>query len=110
MRWEHFRHEADIGVRGYGRSLEEAFAAVALALTAVVTHPERVEPREPVSIRCQAPDPEILLLDWLNALVFTMATRHMLFSCFDVHIAGNRLEATAWGEPVDPERHQPAVE
>ncbi|MEW5891370.1 MAG: archease, partial [Pseudomonadota bacterium] len=37
--WEHFRHGADIGVRGIGDTLGEAFAQGALALTAVVTEP-----------------------------------------------------------------------
>jgi SHS2 domain-containing protein len=34
----------------------------------------------------------------------------MLFSRFDVHIAGDSLEADAWGEPIDVARHAPAVE
>ena len=40
--WEHFAHGADIGVRGYGLSLEEAFEQAALALAAVgrACHPE----------------------------------------------------------------------
>jgi tRNA nucleotidyltransferase (CCA-adding enzyme) len=108
--WEHFEHEADIGVRGRGATLAEAFAQAALSLTAIVTDPALVEPRIPVAIRCEAPDPEFLLVDWLNALIYEMATRHMLFSHYDVRIEGDRLEATAWGEPVDRSRHQPAVE
>lgn len=108
--WEHFEHEADIGVRGRGATLAEAFAQAALALTAIVTDPTLVAPRIPVAIRCEAPDPEFLLVDWLNALIYEMATRHMLFSRYEVRIEGDRLEATAWGEPVDRSRHQPAVE
>ena len=56
------------------------------------------------------PDPEILLADWLNALVFEMATRRMLFSRFDVQIEHGRLTASAHGERVDVARHQPAAE
>ncbi|WP_142804359.1 archease [Tepidiphilus sp. J10] len=108
--WEHFEHEADIGVRGHGATLAEAFAQAALALTAIVTDPALVAPRVPVTIRCKAPDPEFLLVDWLNALIYEMATRHMLFSRYEVRLEGDRLEATAWGEPVDRSRHQPAVE
>lgn len=108
--WEHFEHEADIGVRGRGATLAEAFAQAALALTAIVTDPALVAPRIPVAIRCEAPDPEFLLVDWLNALIYEMATRHMLFSRYEVRLEGDRLEATAWGEPVDRSRHQPAVE
>lgn len=108
--WEHFEHKADIGVRGRGATLAEAFAQAGLALTAIVTDPALVEPRIPVAIHCEAPDPEFLFVDWLNALIYEMATRRMLFSRYEVHIEGDRLEATAWGEPVDRARHQPAVE
>jgi tRNA nucleotidyltransferase (CCA-adding enzyme) len=66
--------------------------------------------QQAVTINCQAPDPEFLLVDWLNALVYEMATRKLLFGRFEVSIAGERLHATAWGEPVDVPRHQPAVE
>jgi tRNA nucleotidyltransferase (CCA-adding enzyme) len=108
--WEHFPHSADIGVRGIGPTKEAAFEQVALALTGVVTDPERVRPLEAVTIACDAPTDELLLVDWLNAIVYEMATRHMLFSAFVVSIAGSRLSATAWGEAVDAARHEPAVE
>jgi SHS2 domain-containing protein len=110
QRWEHFPHGADVGVRGRGTTLAAALAGAATALTAVVTDPDGVEPRVAVPIRCNAPSPDILLLDWLNALVYEMATRGMLFSRFEIAVHGSVLEATAWGEPLDPERHQPAVE
>ncbi|MEY3201853.1 MAG: hypothetical protein RIR70_1403 [Pseudomonadota bacterium] len=108
--WSHFRHGADIGVRGEGQSLSQAFAHAAVAMTAVITAPDRVRPLRPVTLRCHAPDPETLLVDFLNALVLEMDTRGMLFSKFDVHASATRLEATAWGEPVDVPRHEPAVE
>jgi len=108
--WEHFPHQADIGVRGRGASREEAFENAALALTAVLTDPSGVAPREPVEIRCEAPDDELLLVDWLNAVVYEMSTRRMIFGRFEVRIAGGRLEGRAWGEAVDVGRHQPAVE
>ena len=109
-RWEHFSHEADIGVRGIGTSREEAFEQAALALTAVVTDPQTVRPKEAVEIACEAPDDGLLLVDWLNALIYEMATRHMLWSRFTVRIEGQRLQATAWGEKTDVARHQPTVE
>lgn len=109
-RWEHFPHGADIGVRGVGPSLEDAFRQAALALTAAITDPDAVAAKTPVAIAAVADDVEDLLFDWLNALVFEMATRTMLFSRFDIEIGGGRLTATAWGEPVSVERHRPAVE
>ena len=110
IRWEHFAHGADIGIRGLGHTLPEAFAGAALALTAVVTDPALVNPRQQVDVRCEAPEPELLLVDWLNALVYEMSTRSMLFSRFEIECDGRRLSARAWGEPIDVERHEPAVE
>jgi len=110
LRWEHFPHDADMGVRGMGPTLAEAFEQAGLALTAVVTDPASVDPEAPVEITCEAGDPEDLLFDWLNALVYEMATRHVLFGRFEVRIDGGRLRATAWGETVRPGKHQPAVE
>ncbi|OGA07412.1 MAG: archease [Betaproteobacteria bacterium RIFCSPHIGHO2_12_FULL_69_13] len=108
--WEHFEHGADVGVRGRGASRAEAFAQAALALTAVVTDLAEVEPRERVAIECEAPDDELLFAEWLNALVYEMSTRKMLFSRFRVRIRGGRLAGAAWGEQVDVARHHPAVE
>jgi len=110
MPWEHFPHGADIGIRGIGASLDEAFEQAAIALIAVITDPGMVDAKASVAIRCQAPDEEVLLTDWLNALIFEMSTRGMLFGRFDVDISDHRLDAIAWGEAVDRQRHHPAVE
>lgn len=110
LRFERFEHGADVGVRGVGPTLEQAFDQAARALTSVIADPAMIAPRVAVKIECEAFDQEALLVEWLNALVFEMATRRMLFSRFDVHLAGLKLEATAWGEPIDRERHQPVVE
>lgn len=109
-RVEHFPHGADIGVRGRGKTLTDAFANAAVAMTAVITDPASVRGMEAVDIACDAPDMELLLVDWLNALIYEMATRRMLFSRFEIAIEGTALSARAYGETVDPARHSPAVE
>jgi tRNA nucleotidyltransferase (CCA-adding enzyme) len=108
--FETFPHDADIGVRGRGETLGEAFAAAGRALTAVVTDPGSVREVLSVEIACEAADPELLLFDWLNALVFEMATRHVLFGRYEVRVEGPLLRARAFGEPVEVARHHPAVE
>lgn len=108
--WEHFSHGSDIGVRGIGSSVEEAFEQAALALTAVVANVATIEQREIVEVRCDAPDLELLLVSWLNAIIYEMAVRRMLFSKFRIALAGYSLTGALAGERVDPERHQVAVE
>jgi tRNA nucleotidyltransferase (CCA-adding enzyme) len=109
-RWEHIPHGADIGVRGIGPTKADAFEQAALALTGVITDPAALGSEMHVEIQCEAPDDELLLMDWLNALVFEMSTRKLLFSRFDVELKEHVLNATAWGEAIDVARHAPAVE
>lgn len=108
--WEHFSHGADVGVRGFGLTKAAAFEQAALALTAAITDPARVAAQETVEIACQAADDELLLAAWLNVIVSEMAVRRMLFGRFHVDLQGDRLQATASGEPISVERHEPAVE
>jgi tRNA nucleotidyltransferase (CCA-adding enzyme) len=107
--WEHFPHDADVGVRGIGATAAEAFEQAAHALTTVVTH-ATVAPNEQVEVSCEAPDLELLFVEWLNAVIYEMAVRKMLFGRFAVQIEADRLKGTLWGEPVDVTRHAPACE
>jgi SHS2 domain-containing protein len=109
-RWQHFPHGADVGVRGIGRSLAEAFAEAARAMTAASVDPDAIGLRSAVEIVCSGMDAEDLLYAWLNAVVYEMAIRRMVFGRFDVDIDGGTVRAVAWGETLLPERHQPAVE
>lgn len=108
--WEHFPHQADIGIRGVGPDKQHAFEQAATALTAVITDPQKVEPKQEVKITCQHAEDEILFVDWINSLIYEMAVRRMLFSRFDVNIKQNHLKASVWGEKIDSEKHQPVVE
>jgi SHS2 domain-containing protein len=109
-RWEHYPHDADIGIRGYGSTPAIAFEQAALALSAIVIDLGAIAPREMVEIECTAPDDELLLVDWLNALIYEMAERRMCFGQFEVSIEDHRLRGRASGEAVDVARHQPGIE
>ena len=108
-RWEHFPHVADVGIRGFGETVAEAFEQAAQALAAIVTRAE-VRPLVAVQVQSEAPDVELLFVEWLNAIIYEMAARGMLFGQFEVKLDGTRLDGTLWGEPVDVERHAPACE
>lgn len=110
MSWSHFTHGADLGLRGYGRTKAEAFQAIATALTAAVTDPSSVTAKDTIRMRCRSPNDEVLLVDWLNALIYEMDVRKFLFCDFSVTIVDGTLNAMAAGEPVNREKHRPAVE
>jgi tRNA nucleotidyltransferase (CCA-adding enzyme) len=107
--WEHFPHDADLGVRGFGATVEEAFENAARALTAAVTEAE-IAPLEMVEVECDAPDLEYLLVDWLNRVIYEMAVRRMVFGRFTVRISDSHLTGVLAGEPVEVGRHAPSCE
>lgn len=108
--WEHFEHAADIGLSAVADTRPDLFEAMGEALTALITEPGNVRTEQSVAICCEAPDDALLLADWINALVYEMATRRMLFGAWDVSLENHSLNATVSGERVDRKRHQPVVE
>ena len=108
--WEHFPHGADIGIRGIGQDKQEAFEQAATALTGVLIDPKSIAARQRVEILCTASDIELLLVEWLNAVIYEMATRRMVFGRYEAKITGQVLLGAAWGEIIDVERHELTVE
>jgi len=108
--WEHYSHTADMGIRGFGDTMEEAFAAAAAAMVAINVPPEKIKPQKKIEVTCTEQDRELLFVAWLNGILYEMATRKMLFSKFEVKIESGRLTGFAWGEKLDLKRHKPVVE
>jgi SHS2 domain-containing protein len=111
-KWELFNHMADIGIRGFGKSVSEAFEMGALALTSVITFPGRVRKIDEISINCRAKNLDFLFYDWINSLIYEMEVRKMLFRSFSICINGFdelTLDALVSGEHIDKKRHEPAV-
>lgn len=76
-------------------------------MTAIIADPNTVEPLERVRIECAAPEKELLLAEWLNCLIYAMATRRMLLSRFSIEIDGARLKGVAWGRARGPKPASP---
>jgi len=86
MTYETFPHEADIGIRGIGKTIEEAFCEGAKAMFSVEVDIEKVEPIKKIEIKCQAQNIEELFIEWLNALLAQASINEMVFSDFGVTI------------------------
>ena len=103
--FELFEHKADVGVRGFGKNLNEAFGECAKAMFSVMVELGGVGAEEEVRVRIEARNREELLLAWLNELLFESGKREMFFSEFSVRIDGNNLEGTARGEKINGKKH-----
>jgi SHS2 domain-containing protein len=109
--YQTFEHEADMGVRGFGETIEEAFENGARAMFSIILDLKRVDPKKKIMVNCSAPDDETLFVEWLNELLTQSGLREMAFSAFKVEkLAEGRLNGYARGERIDPLKHKVAVE
>ncbi len=109
--YETFEHTADIGIRVRAADLDGLFADAARGLFSVmVTNLDAVRRVEKVAFSISGDRRDDLLFDWLAELLYTFATRRLVFSDFEVRVESGGLAATARGEPIDRTRHQLDVE
>jgi len=110
---ENFEHKADIGVRGKGKTLEEAFQEAGKAMFSIEINLKKVKAIKKIKISCDAQNIEELFVEWLNALLAQASVHEMVFSDFKVKIKekDNKffLEGEAFGEKLS-EKHEPKLE
>jgi len=111
MPFEYFEHEADVGIVGIGKTLEEAFEEAAKAMFNVEVDIEKVECKEKVEVECSADNIEELFIEWLNSLLAEADMRNMVFSEFEiVELSEHYLKGYAYGEKLDAEKHKVKTE
>ena len=86
--FETFEHKADIGVRGSGKSIEQAFAECAKAMFSVIADLKGVQAKEEVELETEAESRENLLVSFLNELLYLHDAKQMIFNKFDLYITG----------------------
>ncbi len=96
--YSYFEHGADIGVRGQGRSLEEAFAAAAAAVFAIMTDLNRVRAERVIELQFEEEDQELALVVWLNLLLAAAHEQRMVFRDFRLQRDGRNWHGEAAGE------------
>jgi SHS2 domain-containing protein len=104
--FELISYTADVGIRARGKDLPEAFSGTARGLFSLITDLSSIKEVTFRDVKISAADPETLLVDWLNELVFLFDTEMLLFGRFQVEISAcNSLTARCWGEKADRTRH-----
>ncbi len=116
MPYEYRDHTGEAWLVAWGATIEEAFAEGAKALFDLMVNVQDVEPREVVEIALEAEGLDRLFFEWLNALLVQKDSQGLVFSKFEVSISrddgngGYALQARAWGEPYDVEKHGSKVD
>lgn len=101
MKFEFFRHTADVMFKAYGKDLSECFSNAGLAFFEVITDTSKVKPLVKKSFSIKSEDAKSLLYDFLEELLYLHETEHMVFSEFKVSIEGNSLSAVVYGEQIN---------
>ena len=113
-KFEFFEVTADVGIRSYGKTLEEAFENAALAMFEVITDTSKIEPKIERKIEVESEDECALLYDWLSEFLVMLDVDYLVFSKFEVKIEkkeeGFSLKGTAWGEEFNREIHESRAE
>lgn len=115
LNYEQFEHKADIGVRGFGKTLENAFENGAKAMFSIMVNLKKIEPKKEVKIRCQAANLEELFIEWLNKLLSEAGIKNLVFSEFKIDKikkdnSGYNLLGLARGEKINLQKHEPKLE
>jgi SHS2 domain-containing protein len=105
--YEYFDHTADIGIRAYGKTLNEAFENAALAMFDTITVIENITEVGEYKIQLASNDLEQLLVDWLSELLYVHETERVLLCRFKVDVDHEKykLVANAYGEKLDLSKH-----
>jgi SHS2 domain-containing protein len=110
QRFEILEHTADIGVRAFGSTLAELFENAALGVQSLALDDSNVESREAYPISANGEDPESLMVNWLNEVIYFLDGRKVVMASLEIdNCTGTAISGKAHGEPRDVLRHPPSL-
>ena len=114
--FEFREHTADVQVRSWATSIEDAFSQTAYSLMATITpNLKKIEPEIEKEITVQAEDKEALLFDFLSEFLYIFDVEELVFCQICVRkiekVNGNyELHATLRGEKFNLTKHEIGIE
>lgn len=110
-KYEYFEATADVGLKAYGKDLNEAFENAGLAIFNIISDTSGIEALKEIEFEVTSEDEVSLLYDYLEELLFYHEVEFMLFSEFHVEIDENlHLKAKIIGEEIDWDKHERKTE
>jgi len=104
---------ADVAFEVENHNFEQLFIESAEALFAIMADLSTIQPSVQKTIKLKSSTADRLLFDWLSELVYLKDKDYFLFSKFKIVITKDKeysLKAEAWGEKIDPQRHNLKVD
>ncbi len=105
--YEYFEATADIGLKAYGKDMNEAFENAGLAIFNIISDTSGIDALREIEFEVTSEDEVSLLYDYLEELLFYHEIEFMLFSEFHVKIDENmHLKAKIIGEEINWDKHE----
>lgn len=107
MQFEVLDISGDVGIRAFGRSLEEVLINAALGMYNLITDTGAVEKKKSINVEVESHSLEGLLVSWLNELIFQFDTYGFIGRDIEIKELTERgLKASLSGEDFDETRHE----
>ena len=105
----------DVGIRAFGKDIEEAFVHAALGMFSLITSVKTIAEEKTIDVTVESDSLDGLLVSWLNELIFHFDTYGFIGKKItDLHLVGGglsdaqtyKLKASVTGVEFDPQRHE----
>lgn len=103
--FEYFEHTADVGIRAWGPTVEDAFAAAAEGLVAYMVDVSQAREVGEARVEVEGESAQRLLHRFLEEVLYAFETRRWVVTSATVRLDGARLVGTLRGESYDAARH-----
>ena len=113
MSYKLLDHATDAVIEITASNLKEAFVVAGQSVVDITLDSEKVEEKEQRSLKVTGKDLRYLLFNWLEEVNYQLITEGFAIHRFELDISKNseyKLNATAYGEPLDLQKHYFRVE
>ncbi len=105
-----FEHTADVGMKAYGKTLEELFIHTAQGMVSLLVEDGTMGTDQTHPIQLSAESTDRLLVAWLKEVLFWFHTDRFLPGQYQLNVTDTELRGTVDGERFDPAKHRPGTE
>ena len=113
MSYKFLDHATDAIIEVTAKNLQEAFSVTADAVINLTLDQDKVEESEQRKFCAEGKDLRYLLFSWLEEIPFLLITEGFAIKRIEFNIVQNqdyKINATAYGEPLDFKKHNFKVE
>jgi SHS2 domain-containing protein len=105
--FEIIEHTADIGIVAYGADIKQVFTNAALGLFNLMADLDNLKEEVKREVEISAEDIEVLLIEWLNELIYISEVEHIIFNRFEIkELSNTQLKAACFGEKIKSGQHR----